>query len=78
MNEKVLKCLFEIKFSIEQTKLFFVNRQKRFEEYAKDIIQKRAIERNLEIIGKAMSRILKVEPDFPIENAKLTIGLQNK
>jgi len=42
------------------------------------MLLKRAIERNLEIIGEAMSRILKEEPLFPIENAKRIIGLRNQ
>ena len=65
MNEKVLKCLYDIKCSIEEIHSFFIGRQQRFHEYAKDIILKRAIERNLEIIGEAMSSILKIDSEFP-------------
>lgn len=39
---------------------------------------RRAIERNLEIIGEAINRILKEDPAFPIENAKRIIGLRNQ
>jgi uncharacterized protein with HEPN domain len=39
---------------------------------------KRAIERNLEIIGEAMNRILKEDPYFPIDNARRIIGLRNQ
>jgi uncharacterized protein with HEPN domain len=39
---------------------------------------KRAIERNLEIIGEAMSRILKEDPDVLIENSKRIISLRNQ
>ncbi|MEI7503098.1 MAG: HepT-like ribonuclease domain-containing protein [Paludibacter sp.] len=39
---------------------------------------KRAIERNLEIIGEAVTRILREEPEFPLENAKRIIGLRNQ
>jgi len=39
---------------------------------------RRAIERNLEIIGEATNRILKVNPDFEIKNAKRIIGLRNQ
>jgi len=39
---------------------------------------KRAIERNLEIIGEAISRILKEDPSFPILDAKKIIGLRNQ
>jgi len=78
MNEKVLKCLYDIKFAIEEINSFFFGRLKRFDEYSKDILLKRAIERNLEIIGEAMSRILKEDSEFPIENAKRIIGLRNQ
>jgi uncharacterized protein with HEPN domain len=39
---------------------------------------RRAVERNLEIIGEAINRLLKDDPHFPIENAKRIIGLRNK
>lgn len=41
---------------------------------------KRAIERNLEIIGEAMNRILKSDSSFEnrISNAKAIIGLRNQ
>jgi uncharacterized protein with HEPN domain len=78
MNEKVLKCLYDIKNAIDEIDMFFSNREKRFDDYTKDIILKRAIERNLEIIGEAMGRILKEEPNFSIQNAKRIIGLRNQ
>lgn len=78
MTEKILKCLYDIKFAIDEIDSFFVNRQKIFDEYASDVLLKRAIERNLEIIGEAMSRILKEDPNFSIENAKRIVGLRNQ
>lgn len=78
MNEKVLKCLYDIKLAIDEIDVFFSERDKIFNEYLKDIILKRAVERNLEIIGEAMSRILKEEPDFKIENARRIVGLRNQ
>jgi uncharacterized protein with HEPN domain len=78
MNEKVLKCLYDIKLAIDEINLFFLERDKKFIEYSKDIILKRAIERNLEIIGEAMNRILKETPDFTIENSRRIVGLRNQ
>jgi uncharacterized protein with HEPN domain len=78
MNEKVLKCLYDIKFAIEEIDSFFVGRERRFEEYSTDIILKRAIERDLKIIGEAMSRILKENPEIEIDNARRIIGLRNQ
>lgn len=78
MNEKVLKCLYDIKFAIEEIDSFFVGRERRFEEYSTDIILKRAIERDLEIIGEAMNRILRENPEIEIDNARRIIGLRNQ
>ena len=78
MNEKVLKSLFDIKFAIEEIDSFFIGREKRFEEYSNDILLKRAIERDLEIIGEAMHRILKENPSFEIHNARRIVGLRNQ
>jgi uncharacterized protein with HEPN domain len=39
---------------------------------------KRAIERNLEIIGEAMGRILKEDPSITISNAKRIVGFRNQ
>ena len=49
-----------------------------FDNYKGNSLLKRAIERNLEIIGEAINRILKEDPAFPIENAKRIIGLRNQ
>lgn len=78
MDERVLKCLYDIKLAIEEVDSYFVNRQRNFKDYKSDVILRRAIERNLEIIGEAMNRILKVDPDFLIENARRIVGLRNQ
>jgi uncharacterized protein with HEPN domain len=42
------------------------------------LLRKRAVERNLEIIGEAMSRILKEDQNFPISEANRIVGLRNQ
>ena len=44
MNEKVLKYLYDIKFAIDEIDSYFLNRERRFEDYTKDTILKRAID----------------------------------
>ncbi len=78
MSEKVLKCLYDIRFAIEEIDSFFANRQKSFIAYSGDILLKRGIERNLEIIGEAVNRILKEEPDIRVAHARRIIGLRNQ
>jgi len=78
MDEKILKSLYDIKLAIEEMDNFFLKEEKTFSNYQKNVLLRRAIERNLEIIGEATNRILKGNPDFEITNAKRIIGLRNQ
>ena len=55
-----------------------MNESRTYDSYQNNSLLKRAIERNLEIIGEVINRILKENPSFPIENAKRIIGLRNQ
>ena len=70
MNDKVLKCLYDIKIATEEIDQFFETESRDFENYKGNSLLKRAVERNLEIIGEAMNRILKEDPDFRLEMQK--------
>ena len=78
MNERVLKCLFDIKLAIDEIEDFLESNPTDFENYKNNTLLKRAIERNLEIIGEAMNRILREDPLFQVENAKRIVGLRNQ
>ena len=49
-----------------------------FKDFQSDLKTKRAIERNLEIIGEAVSRILRVDPYFNITNARKIVDTRNR
>lgn len=53
MNLKIKKWLFDILSAIEEIELYFEEIPKDFFVFEKNNILKRAIERNLEIIGEA-------------------------
>ena len=78
MKEKQLKLLYDVKMAIDEIDSYFETEAKTYENYKSNSILKRAIERNLEIIGEAMSRLLKENPEFTIENAVRIIGLRNQ
>ena len=78
MNERTLKCLYDIKLAIDEVDSFWVDKNKSFMTYIRDVVLRRAIERNLEIIGEAMNRIIKEDPGFKIEFARKIIGLRNQ
>lgn len=80
MDERIEKYLYDIKFSIDEIEDFTARLPEfTFQEYKKNLLLKRAIERNLEIIGEAMNRIIKREANFAqyIEEAKSIIALRN-
>ena len=78
MTEKQLKFLYDIKLAIDDIESYFETETRTFDNYKRNSLLKRAIERNLEIIGEAINRILKEDPSFPIDNAKKIIGLRNQ
>lgn len=78
MDNKINTWLFDILNSIEEIESFFENKPLNFLEYQKDIKTKRAVERNIEIIGEAVNRILKEKPDFKIENSRNIVGTRNR
>lgn len=78
MDEGTLKYLFDIKIAIEEIESYFQSYPKSFPEYQKNLVLKRAIERNLEIIGEAINRINRNDPNIQITNAQRIIGLRNQ
>ncbi|MFL9830490.1 DUF86 domain-containing protein [Flavobacterium sp. ST-87] len=80
MDERILKWLYDIKLCIDEIDSFFQEEQKDFFKYKKNLMLKRAIERNLEIIGEAVNRIITRDNLFTekISNAKAIIGLRNQ
>lgn len=78
MNPEIKTWLFDILQSIKEIESYYTDRPKIFAEYQKDIKTKRAVERNIEIIGEAVNRILKEDKTFEINNAQQIIGTRNR
>lgn len=77
MTEQIKIWLDDIENAIKEIKDFLPN-PRNFHEFEKDIKTKRAIERNIEIIGEAMSRILKIEPEISISYSKKIVDTRNR
>lgn len=78
MEGKVDAWLFDVLNAINEIESFFEGKPMDFLVYSKDIRTKRAVERNIEIIGEAVGRILKHSPDNAIENARNIVGTRNR
>lgn len=77
MDERIQKWLYDIKFSIEEIESFFEGKELKFEDFQSNLLLKRAVERDLEIIGEAVNRIIKKDSTINIENAQKIVGLRN-
>lgn len=77
MDNYIKKHLQDIITAIEETESFFENQPKLFEEFNRDLRLRRAVERNVEIIGEAMNRILKVNSDITITNSRKIVDARN-
>jgi len=77
MDGKVKAWLKDIERSIQEINSYFPEK-KNFLDFQKDLKTKRAVERNLEIIGEALNRIIKVMPDIKISNSPKIIGTRNR
>jgi uncharacterized protein with HEPN domain len=73
---EIKKYLFDIKTSIDSINNYLGDNRD-FNAYKTNKLLKRAIERELEIIGEAAGRILKIDSSFPIENARKIVDLRN-
>ena len=78
MDREIKTWLFDIVNAIEEIEQFLPQGNRLFEYYKNDLKTKRAVERNLEIIGEAIKRILENDSQFVISHSKKIISLRNR
>lgn len=76
MKREIKKYLFDIKTSIDSINEY-LGEERNFFEYQQNKLLRRGIEREIEIIGEAMNRALKLDPDLDIKNAKQIVDTRN-
>lgn len=77
MNDEIKKWLQDILDSINSI-YDYIGTPRLFEQYEKNKLLRRAVEREIEIIGEAVNRINKLKPDLVISNAKQIIATRNR
>ena len=77
MENKAKKYLFDILTSINNIDSY-IGEKKIFEKYENNVMLQDAVERNIEIMGEAMSKLLKIEPQIEISNARRIVDARNK
>ena len=76
MKREIKKYLFDIKTSIDSIEEYLENKRD-FNEYQKNKLLRRGIEREIEIIGEAMNHILRIDPDIEIDSARKIVDTRN-
>jgi uncharacterized protein with HEPN domain len=77
MESEIKTWLSDIREAILEINQF-LPKKRDFTEFQKDLKTKRAIERNIEIIGEAVNRILQVNSGVSISSARKIVDTRNR
>ena len=76
MQREIKKYLLDIKESIDSI-YNYLGDKRDLNDYKADKLLRRGVERELEIIGEATNRILKIDPTIEISESRRIIDLRN-
>lgn len=68
----------DVKVAIDEVESYFQGYPFRYDVFVNDFLRRSAVERKTEIMGEAINRILKIQPDFPLPNAREIINTRNR
>ena len=77
MEPEIKTWLQDINRSIEEI-YSFLPEKRDFFEFRTDLKTIKAVERNLEIIGEALNRVLKKQPNIPITDSRKIVDTRNR
>lgn len=77
MDNEIKKYLFDIQESIDSIKKYLGDKRD-FKIYMANKMLRRAVEREFEIIGEAMSRIEKLDSSIEISSKRQIISMRNR
>ena len=77
MDNEIKKYLFDIQESIDSIQKYLGDKRD-FKVYMADKMLRRAVEREFEIIGEAMSRIEKLDSTIEISSKRQIISMRNR
>ena len=78
MDKEIKVWLFDILNSILEIESFVDFEETNFQDYSSDVKTKRAVERNLEIIGEALNKISKKDENLEITDKRKIISVRNR
>jgi uncharacterized protein with HEPN domain len=78
MDIEIKVWLYDILNAINEIDSFFTDTVKEFKAYQNDLKTRRAVERNVEIIGEAMNRILQKDASIELSNSRKIVDTRNR
>lgn len=77
MKPEIKTWLFDISNAIKEIEIF-IESTLDFSSFQNDLKTKRAVERNIEIIGEAMSRIINTDDSIELSNTRRIVDTRNR
>lgn len=77
MDRSLKKYLQDILNAILEIEFFLESRPREYETFCTDLLFRRGVERNIEIMGEAMNQALKINPNLPITSARKVVDTRN-
>lgn len=78
MDIEIKAWLYDILNAINEIDSFFIDTPKEFTSYQNDVRTRRAVERNVEIIGEAMNRVLQKNNTIELSNSRKIVDTRNR
>ncbi|HEX8378898.1 MAG TPA: HepT-like ribonuclease domain-containing protein [Pedobacter sp.] len=76
MKREVKKYLYDIETSIESIN-DYLGEDHNFQKYQENKLLRRGVEREIEIIGEAMSKLLSLDPSIDIKSSRKIVDTRN-
>lgn len=77
MDNNVEKYLGDVLNAINEIEYFLESRPREYATFCNDLLFRRGVERNIEIMGEAMNQALKINPTLAITNARKIVDTRN-
>ena len=77
MENRIKKLLFDILSALKNIE-DYIGAEKKFEYYNNNSMLQDAVERNIEIIGEAVAKLLTIDPQINISNSRRIVDARKK
>lgn len=77
MDRRLRKYIMDVLNAVLEIESFMEDRPREYATFCNDILFRRGVERNIEIMGEAMNQALKIDASLPITAARKVVDTRN-